>query len=58
MMKNEIKNNENTRYIKYVFDAKDLLEDETRIEMLLQSFKTSLQIFVSREKAKLAGESK
>ncbi|WP_155887869.1 hypothetical protein [Bacillus xiamenensis] len=58
MTTNEIKSNENTRYIKCVFDVKDLLEDETRIEMFLQSFKTSIQIFISREKAKLAGESK
>ncbi|MGE1143926.1 hypothetical protein [Bacillus pumilus] len=58
MMKNEIKSNENLRYINIKFEIKALLENEAMFDMVVEDFKRTLRHAINEEKAKLAGESK
>lgn len=58
MMKNEIKSNENLRYINIKFEIKALLENEAMFDMVVEDFKHTLRHAINEEKAKLAGESK
>ncbi len=57
MKKNEIKNNENMRFINIKFEIKALLENEAMFDMVVEDFKRTLRHAVNEEKSKLAGES-
>nr|WP_186314816.1 hypothetical protein [Bacillus pumilus] len=56
-MKNEIKSNENMRFINIKFEIKALLENEAMFDVAVEDFKHTLRHAVNEEKAKLAGES-
>ncbi|EIL85380.1 hypothetical protein P8815_13750 [Bacillus altitudinis] len=57
MTKNEIKSNENMRFINIKFEIKALLENEAMFDVAVEGFKRTLRHAVNEEKAKLAGES-
>ncbi|MEF3086428.1 hypothetical protein [Bacillus altitudinis] len=58
MTKNEIKSNENMRFINIKFEIKALLENEAMFDVAVEDFKRTLRHAVNEEKAKLAGGSK
>ncbi len=58
MMNNEIKSNENMRFINIKFEIKALLENEAMFDMAVEDFKRTLRHAVNEEKAKLEGGSK
>ncbi|WP_171465361.1 hypothetical protein [Bacillus altitudinis] len=57
-MNNEIKSNENMRFINIKFEIKALLENEAMFDMAVEDFKRTLRHAVNEEKAKLEGGSK
>ncbi|MEM5030822.1 hypothetical protein WKH33_17645 [Priestia sp. WB3] len=58
MTKNEIKSNENMRFINIKFEIKALVENEALFDEVVEDFKRTLRHAVNEEKAKLAGGSK